>query len=491
MKHHADVNAIKVKSICRKCVGEKFLSAEILASGKRRKCSYCKNTNKSYSIEKLSERIETAFTYHYSRTSDQPTALQNLMISDDESTYEFERDGEQTTYAIMNAADIPENAAIDVQIILEDKYSDFESDKLNIETEFSSDAYYTKKGTRDDEWCEGWQSFENSLKSEARFFNLEATTHLTNVFNEIETKSTGDKQPLILGVGPGTNIDSVFRARVFQSEIKLKTALAYPDQHLGPPPGPLARAGRMNAHGISVFYGATDSNTALAETRPPVGSRVLVAQFEIIRPLRLLDLTALGGVQSTGSIFDPEYIRRLEHEMFLRSLSERITRPVMPDDEALEYLATQAVADFLSTGRRTTFDGIIYPSVQVAKTGKNIVLFNKSARIEQTAKQNGAEISVRLGYFDEDGFVTDYAVTETTPHQYIEHSTRHDNNELPSKILSEENNNSSLNHTDNRKPALRIIIDSINVHEIKCVSFETNKNSVLRHTNTIQKVLAF
>ena len=33
--------------------------------------------------------------------------------------------------------------------------------------------------------------------------------------------------------------------------------------------------------------------------------------------------------------------------MFLRSLSGRITRPVMPDDEPFEYLATQAIADFL------------------------------------------------------------------------------------------------------------------------------------------------
>ncbi|MFK4535162.1 hypothetical protein ABIA00_003345 [Bradyrhizobium ottawaense] len=52
--------------------------------------------------------------------------------------------------------------------------------------------------------------------------------------------------------------------------------------------------------------------------------------------------------------------------MFLRTLSARITRPVMPDDEHFEYLATQAVADFLATESSVPIDGIIFPSVQAA-----------------------------------------------------------------------------------------------------------------------------
>ena len=53
--------------------------------------------------------------------------------------------------------------------------------------------------------------------------------------------------------------------------------------------GPLAETGgRMNAAGISVFYGATDDETAIAGVRPPVGSWVATATFEVIRPLRLL-----------------------------------------------------------------------------------------------------------------------------------------------------------------------------------------------------------
>jgi len=36
----------------------------------------------------------------------------------------------------------------------------------------------------------------------------------------------------------------------------------------------------MNAGGIAVFYAATAPKVALAEVRPPVGSKVLIGRFE-------------------------------------------------------------------------------------------------------------------------------------------------------------------------------------------------------------------
>jgi hypothetical protein len=135
----------------------------------------------------------------------------------------------------------------------------------------------------------------------------------------------------------------------------------------------------MNARGISVFYGANDPGVALAEVRPPVGSWVAVARFEIVRPLRLLDLTALSQVIVEGSIFDPSYGDLLERAMFLRNLSTRIVMPVMPDDEQFKYLATQAIADFSATENNPLLDGIIYRSVQVSGNALNIVLFHKAA----------------------------------------------------------------------------------------------------------------
>ena len=64
----------------------------------------------------------------------------------------------------------------------------------------------------------------------------------------------------------------------------------------------------MNARGISVFYGAVDIKTALSEVRPPVGSRVAVAQFEIIRPIKLLDVRVLEEVSVAGSDLSAAFV---------------------------------------------------------------------------------------------------------------------------------------------------------------------------------------
>ena len=178
-----------------------------------------------------------------------------------------------------------------------------------------------------------WRSFENSLKTEARFFSRTAANHLTSIFDGIGELQTREGRPLVVDAGPGTDLHTLYRARVFQSDDKLETALGRPDIHLGSPPAPLTPAGRINARGIPVFYGANTRKAAIAEVRPPVGSQVAVAKFEIIRKLRLLDLTALSDISVTASIVDFGFAGRMEDAVFLRSLSARLTRPVMPDDE--------------------------------------------------------------------------------------------------------------------------------------------------------------
>jgi hypothetical protein len=96
--------------------------------------------------------------------------------------------------------------------------------------------------------------------------------------------------------GPGTYMPALFRARTFQSMKKVEEALKSPDKDIGSPPVGSALAGCMNARGISVFYGATNETVAIGEVRPPVGSRVVVGQFELVRKLRLLDVNALRSV---------------------------------------------------------------------------------------------------------------------------------------------------------------------------------------------------
>ncbi len=474
-----EIDELKSKRICCHCIGEEYLSAEIEREGTVEQCSYCGNTNKAVSVEELADRIESAFEDHYVRTADQPNSWQQSLLADRESDYNWDRDGYPVVEAIEGAADIPTQAAEDVQAILNDRFDDIELAKLGEETEFSSNTFYEEKGASTFAWQEEWQTFVQSLKTEARFFNRIAASHLTAVFGGVDALKTTDGSQLVVEAGPQQLLEHLYRARVFQSKDKLEEALCRPDKHLGSPPPHLASAGRMNARGISVFYGAIEAETAIAEVRPPVGSNVATAKFFIARPLRLLNLTALEKIQDGGSIFDATLKSRLERVAFLKTLGQRMTRPVMPDDEVFEYLPTQAVADFLATQNEPQFDGIIFPSVQI-KQGRNVVLFHKAARVGAMDIPGGTEISAFSSHDTEDGPEVDYSVFEEVSPSSEPSSPNADDGLLPIAYLDGGRFRQQM-EDDYRNVALRIDVKSVEVHQIDWANYNRTTYAVPRH----------
>ncbi len=237
------------------------------------------------------------------------------------------------------------------------------------ERPFDSDARYVAKGTVYPTDLEmEWLDFATSLKRENRYFNRFGEALMRHLFEGIDGHTTIRGRKVVLDAGPGAECAKLYRARVFEDDVEFEKAMKQPDREVGPPPPLKASAGRMNAAGISVFYGATDPEVALAEVRPPVGSKVLVGTFELLGPLRLLDLIALSDLRDeVGSLFDPVHVERLKRAEFLRRLSLRLSRPVMPGDEVLSFLPTQGVADFLATSIDPPLGGLIYPSVQVGQ----------------------------------------------------------------------------------------------------------------------------
>jgi hypothetical protein len=319
-----------------------------------------------------------------------------------------------------------------------------------------------------------WRKFENLLKTEARFFSRTVAKRLASIFDGIDELQTRDGRPLVVDAGPDTDFHALYRARVFQSNDKLEAALDRPDIHLGPPLAPWAAGGRINARGISVFYGANNQRTAIAELRPPVGSLVAVAQFRIIRKLRLLDLTALGDVPVTASIADFGLAGRKETALFLRSLNERITRAAMPDGEPFEYLATQAIADFLATEASVSMDGIVFPSVQAAGDALNVVLFHKAARVAAMNVPQGTGVST--GRWAEDGWVDDYEVVEkVSPLHENRRATGYSDFGAIAEVMPPDPRDSSW-----RCVSLRVVPETMEVHRIKRVEFATEEFTVKR-----------
>ncbi|MBY5792939.1 RES domain-containing protein [Rhizobium leguminosarum bv. viciae] len=464
--------------ICHNCVRESFLSNLIETDGNVATCHYCGDYEEPcIDAEELANHVEGAFERHYYRTSDQPDMYESMLLRDKELSYDWDRHGEPVLYAIAEAASISEEIAKDILDILEERHGDFEAAQIGEECEFDSESYYEWKSARDHEFAFEWRRIERSLKSQSRFFNQGAEAFLARLFADLDGHITRDGQPVVVVAGPDTDRKSFFRARVFHKSGELDEAMMRPDLHLGPPPGRFARAGRMNANGISMFYGASDKGVALAEVRPPVGSRALIGEFQLTRLVRLLDVSALHSVYIEGSIFNPNYLDQLGLAKFMTRLSDRITMPVMPDDEPTEYLITQMIADYLARRPAPALDGILFSSVQCPGEHRNVVLFHHASRVEALEMPNETELSAHQYSSTEDGDEPDYWVWETVP-PATEPKEEKVSQFGPFDILDVPSFNPDA---DDRDATLQVLTSSISAHHIKGVTFATDDFEVHRH----------
>jgi len=453
------------KTICFECVQEKYLRNEILKAGVEMVCSYCGETHAAYSLEDVATRVNKAFEDYYERVCDQTDIFGRPL------------DGEPVVWAIAGAADISEEAAKDIQSILAERHYDHELAKMSEDTEFGRWTKYSEKSIDTNAWREAWDDFEKSLKERTRFFSRSAAELLESVFEAVDSMKSGTDKSFVVNVGPDFPLKSLFRAREFQDYEVLEKCLGRPDLHLSGPPPRHAKAGRMNARGISVFYAAATAKVAIAEVRPPVGCFVVVARFDLLRNLRLLDLTALKDwIRLDGSIFDSEHLKLLQRVAFLQELSNRLTRPITPNDEALEYVPTQAVADFLASSPMK-LDGIIFPSVQ-ASEGLNVVLFHKAALVEKFDLPEGSQIDVMPAFTYPNGDASDYSVTVTLPAE-PKPAPSADGDAFPSiKSMAELEEEAA----ESRQASLKLAGDSMTVHYVKHVDVGTDHFAVNRYS---------
>ncbi|WP_207262417.1 RES domain-containing protein [Pseudomonas sp. GW101-3H06] len=436
-------------------------------------CSYCDEINAPrIDVEELAIWVEEAFEGHYERTAEEPTAFEYAMHRDSEIDYDWEREGDPVLDVISDIVGCEESIASDVLEILNEKHDHRDPSDPYDECEFAFDSYYRRKKASSGDWDELWFRLEHALKHESRLFNQEALTILNSVFAGLDKTRSRTKGLALVTAGPGKNISALYRAREFFSAKSLQSALVKPVEELGPPPGRLAKAGRMNSSGIAVFYGALEVGSALAEVRPVVGSNVVTAKFDIIRPINLLDLRALVGLRCEGSIFDPRYAKELERHDFLQTLSKRLVLPVMPNEQDHEYLITQAVADYLASLQKPNIDGIIFPSVQDG-VGVNVVLFHKAARVESLGFPPSTDFSAQVVDYDPDTGA-DY------PWYTLQIDQPADPTENADFIFPFPNTYDwSQVHAKHREPCLKLDLQTLQVHAIKAVEVKAKAQNVM------------
>lgn len=458
-------------NICYQCIGDVYLKGEIKSEGKRRACSFCGKHRKSYRLEEFAERVQGVIEENYHPHQDEYGADSGESIAD----------------LIANLAGVDDSIAEAVRAELSSRTAYIAA--KNGETDpFGSETCYIGRKADTYDYQESWRFFRNEISPRSRYFSEHARQSLLEIFGDISGMRVWPDDPVIVTIGPESEERFLYRGRIAFSESEIEHFLKEPVRELGPPPPRFARPGRMNAAGISVFYGAREPETCIAEIRAPVGSHVVLGRFEIIREVRLLDLSKLTQVFTDVSVFDPRFQRMAGRAPFFRRLVAEISRPIMPRDEEAEYLVTQAVSEFLASSVQPQLDGIIFNSAQTDHEGRNVVLFNHTCSVEPYELPPGTDVSINLGWGDDDDSDSSIAVWEEVPRPQPPRKMRPTSQ--PQSARKSWTFGSTFDWPDDEtyddltvtgEPYLRLLVDEMSVFRIKGVKYDRFERGLSRH----------
>ena len=150
---------------------------------------------------------------------------------------------------------------------------------------------------------------------------------------------------------------------------------------LGSPPPKHTGPQRMSAAGVSCFYAAEDSDTAVKEVPAKKTLQVSVGRWVTNRPLTYVDS---ADEAELPSLFDYPRSKHRPFVFFLREFVRRISQSADPKiGNANAYLATQVLAEYLRFGMpvadRHGIDAVRYPST-AHEGGVNWVIFGRPDR---------------------------------------------------------------------------------------------------------------
>ena len=464
----------KEKHICHDCIRDQILAEEVKNKGEVANCSYCDDCLETFDLDKVADRIHEVVEEHFIRTSSEPDFLETIFLREHLINF-WTPDGDPVEQVIAEIAGLDEDPTSDLRELLSGRYAYWAATQGG-EDPYDSEAYYRRRHPSDWDFRYDWREFCEEIMFRERFFPKNAEPTLNKIFGNLESLTTSDRSPVVREISPGDEILQIWRARIAHSDDELKTILMNPAEGLGPPPPALAEVGRMNAKGVSVFYGAMDKLTCVAEVRPPVGSYVVLGKFNFLRPVRLLDLEALAKVYFDTSYFDPNCATDTALAMFIRNLAIELSRPIMPQDVDREYLPTQFVASYLANRVDPRLDGMIFPSAQSTDNSQNLVLFNHSRGVESYQIPEGTESKVYMpSAEDEDDSIL---ISETVPREPTEeHPARGKEQRRPIRL---EELLRVKGQEQDTEPTLQLDIEGLEVSIVKSVKYECDTRTVTR-----------
>ena len=369
--------------VCHACIGDKFLAKQVEKEGAQAECIYCRATKSAFTLADLSCRIHHVLKGHF------------IPVPECDVPEQF-RHGRNAEAIIQDVAGIDQDIAADVREYLFNRLGRTVNVAEREENPYNQGMLYGEREADTSGLRSAWWDFKEETRSRARFFGATTTATLDRIFENLVSLRTFMGGSVVREIKPGDRDSSFWRARTAHSQPEIKSVLETLGSQLGPPPSDKATAGRMNAEGIPVFYGALEEETCVSEVRAPVGSFVVLVKFDLLNPIRVLDLNALSIVYSDFSHFDPNYIEKGSRERFLKELVGEMSRPVMPHEETLEYIATQIVSEYLANRVEPRLHGLIFSSAQTGGGGHNIVLFNGARSVEAYEPRPGTGLRLRM-----------------------------------------------------------------------------------------------
>ncbi|WP_211475082.1 HEPN-associated N-terminal domain-containing protein [Collimonas humicola] len=346
--------------VCAECVEDPFLKELITANAEEYECSYCGHTGDAPTAapsECVMEAIANTVFYGYG-------APQDIGVP-----YE---DGQWAVHTSDTAEVLRE-----LEFYCQDQfYDDVLSGFHNTCWVDCSEGFWAP--SRENQLLpRAWKSFVKTIKHQTRFHFLaqkDGVAYERDYLTPDEVLSSIAeylrKFGMLREVPAGT---AIFRCRIRTPHDDWDLD----EVQLGAPPSERASAGRMNPAGISYFYGAFESGTAIGEVVAHPPTVVAMGTFRTTDPLTIADLTKLPSIPS---VFDGSQRDERVAVLFLREFTREISRPIQKNGmEHIEYVPSQVVCEYLAQvfeidveGRR--LDGIIYPS-SIKPGCNNIVLF--------------------------------------------------------------------------------------------------------------------
>ena len=367
------------KNVCSNHFDDSYLKQYILDHSIAGRCSYCGQKKMVIDLHDFMEYTAEKVTGHFGNPGDEALYLGSSFYDDeDEEVSGFKRIGS------FIAPDFAQHFESTQELLYElDLISDHETLNQDIEDCFHNDEWIQRHAymmTKGQELTFLWELFSKMVMHEQRFTFLKRLEFAGEKFSEdngladILTELGGliSKHELSMILPISTVL---YRCRFVNGNGNVTSF-----EDITSAQDDKAKQSRMSPAGISMFYGAFDSETAIIESSPSAtltSSPHFIGELKTKKELKVLDLTTLPQ----SSFWMPS---DWEGIGFLHSFNFEITKPIERDDQIhIQYIPSQVFTEYLrhiyqSTDERK-IDGVIYKS-SIKGAGKNIVLFYNQRR---------------------------------------------------------------------------------------------------------------